>query len=101
MFVHVSSHGVVSLEAREDFRAFELRSELQGEALAHALHGVAERDGQGFAWVLAGWLEEQLTQQPPSPGWRTDFEAMLAYAQRQGWWRGPPAPCVRAHVHGA
>ena len=70
MFVHVSSHGVVSLEAREDFRAFELRSELQGEALAHALHGVAERDGQGFAWVLAGWLEEQLTQQPPSPGWR-------------------------------
>jgi len=30
MFVHVSSHGVVSLEAREDFRAFELRSELQG-----------------------------------------------------------------------
>jgi hypothetical protein len=48
MFVHVSSHGVVSLEAREDFRAFELRSELQGEALAHALHGVAERGSPRF-----------------------------------------------------
>ncbi len=101
MFVQVNDASGVSLAAREDFRAFELRTALEGTTLVAALHGVAELDGTGFAWVHEDWLRQQLEQDPPTPHWRADFDAMLAYAQHKGWLREAPTRSVRAHVRRA
>lgn len=98
MFVQVDRLGVVSLQARENFRAFELRASMERPALDLALRGIADLDEAGFAWVHEDWLLQQLVQQPPTSAWRTDFDAMLAYAQRQGWLRGLPVRSVRAHI---
>lgn len=98
MYLQVSADGQVSLQAREDFRAFEVRAAADGAALRDALLGVAGLDEEGFAWVLESWLLRQMSQRPPSPHWRADFDAMLAHARRQGWLRETPVRCVRAHV---
>ena len=53
MFIHVAKDFAVSLEAREDFKHFNLVVDApKGDAkLAPALSGVATLDPEGHAWV--------------------------------------------------
>ena len=58
MFVHVSSHGVVSLEAREDFRAFAAEAEataiIQPGGSIRDEEVIAAADEAGLAMVFTG-----------------------------------------------
>jgi hypothetical protein len=99
MVILVDDEHRVSLQAGNEFRAFELQAPAgtSHERLASALDGVAVLEGDGFAWVLEAWLIDRLLLEPPAPDWRVSLDSMVRFAESKGWVRNDPRR-IRAHV---
>ena len=64
--------------------------------LAAVSAGALTFDGTDHAWVSVAWLLEA-SGRSASAEWLKGFDAMKAYATKQGWTREDP-PAIRGHV---
>lgn len=99
MDVHVAPGEVPRLAEVDDLRRFSViaaSSPDERQALAEALYGVLAFDGGDHAWVSVDWLIEA-SGRADSAEWRAGFDAMTAYAAKQGWTRTDPA-AIRGHI---
>lgn len=99
MEVHIAPGLPARLAQAEDLRRFSVIAADGPDALpdlAAALQGVFVFEGTGHAWVAVDWLLSA-SGQAESEAWRPGFEAMRAYAAKQGWMRDDP-PALRGHV---
>jgi len=87
MFVKVTAEGGLSLEERDNFRAFKLvvagrRQDI--ERFRHALEGAIELADSDTAWVF----EDMLRRRPEvaaDSDWQQSLSAMIEKARRHGW----------------
>jgi len=85
--VKVSASGNVSLEDRDNFRAFKLVIDggpEQLDAALKALSGIAELLDSTHAWIF----EQALRQRPEVAGdntWQSNLGAMIEKAKPHGW----------------
>ncbi len=95
MFIHVAKDFAVSLEAREDFKHFNLAVDApKGDAkLAPALSGIATLDPEGHAWVSETWLRAQ----DNGAMWQDGLTAMITVAKKYGW-VDEATRAIRAHI---
>ncbi len=95
MFIHVAKDFAVSLEARKDFKHFNLVVDPpKGDAkLAPALSGVATLDPEGHAWVSETWLRNQ----DQSSMWQDGLTAMITVAKKYNW-VDEARQAIRAHI---
>lgn len=95
MFIHVTEDFAVTLEAREDFKHFNLVVDApRGDAkLAPALANVATIDAEGHAWVSESWLRGQDAGAP----WQDGLTAMITVAKKYGW-VDEAKHTIRAHI---
>ncbi|GGJ08202.1 hypothetical protein [Neoroseomonas lacus] len=99
MEVHVVPGQAPRLAEADDLRRFSVIAAAGPEALpllADALRGVLDFDGAEHAWVSVDWLIE-VSDHSDSATWRAGFDAMTAYAAKQGWVRTDPA-AIRGHI---
>lgn len=99
MEVHVARGQAPVLVEPDDLRRFRVvaaASPDQLPGLAAELGGVVDFSGPDHAWVAVDWLL-RVAGRNGSAEWRTGFDAMQAYAARQGWTREDP-PALRGHV---
>jgi hypothetical protein len=99
MFVKVAADGGVTLEDRNNFRAFKLVIEGSPAGLDAAravLAGTAEMPDQGYAWIS----ETALRQRPEvaqDPAWQGHLGTMIEKARPHGW-VDDARKAIRAHV---
>ena len=99
MFIKLSSNGSVTLEDRDNFRAFKLVIEGGPEGLEiarRALNGIVEIPDQGIAWVS----ERQLRQRQEvaqDATWQQNFAAMVEKARPHGW-IDDARKAIKAHI---
>ena len=99
MFVNVAADGRVSLEEKDDFRAFKLLVEGGPARLDHvrrALDGTAEVQDQGRAWIF----EQALRKRPEVANdatWQSNLGAMIEKAKPHGW-VDDAKKAIRAHI---
>lgn len=87
------------LIAADDLKRFSVTVAAGPETLADlasALDGVLAFEGPDHAWVSVAWLLAA-SGRDGSEAWRAGFDAMRAYAAKQGWTRADP-PAIRGHV---
>ncbi|MBR0665065.1 hypothetical protein GXW71_11940 [Roseomonas hellenica] len=99
MEVHVAQGQAPVLVEPDDLRRFRVvaaASPDQLPGLATELGGVVDFSGPDHAWVAVDWLL-RAAGRDGSAEWRAGFDAMQAYAARQGWTREDP-PALRGHV---
>ncbi len=99
MFVKLSRDRAVTLEDRNNFRAFKVVIEDDPEQLALArlaLMNVAELEDRVVAWVS----QDALRQRPEVAGdtaWEEGFEAMIEKARPHGW-IDDARKAIKAHI---
>jgi hypothetical protein len=99
MFVKVTAHGQITLEDRENFRAFKLVIEggsASLDAARRALAGVAELTDDAHGWVF----EAALRQRPEvaqNPNWQQNLGTMIEKAKPHGW-IDEQRKAIKAHV---
>ena len=99
MFVKLAIDGSVSLEERDNFRAFKLVVEGAPKRLdqaRRALANVAEFDDETHAWIY----EQALRQRPEvaqDSGWQQSLNAMIEKAKPHGW-IDEKRKAIKAHV---
>ena len=99
MFVKVFADGRVSLEDRDNFRAFKLLVEggpAKLDTVRRALAGTAELPDQATAWIF----EQALRQRPEAAqdaAWQQNLGAMIEKARPHGW-IDDDRKAVRAHI---
>jgi predicted transcriptional regulator len=99
MFVKVAADGSVSLEERDNFRAFKLVVEggpARLEQVRRALSGAAEVADESHAWIY----EQALRQRPEVAGdaaWQGNLGAMMEKARPHGW-VDEAKKAIRAHI---
>jgi hypothetical protein len=95
MFVKLSGGGV-TLEERDNFRAFKLVIDARRgdvEAVRQTLAGVAELVDADTAWVSEAWLRRQLAD----AAWQQSLSAMIDKARPHGW-IDDARKAIKAHV---
>ena len=99
MFVKVAADGGVSLEDRDNFRAFKLVVEgapARLDQARRALAGTAEIPDQSHAWIYG----QSLRQRPEVAGnaaWQGNLGAMIEKAKPHGW-VDEAKKAIRAHI---
>jgi hypothetical protein len=99
MFLKVSATGSVTLEDRDNFRAFKLVVEGGPERLdqaRRALMNAAELPDQATAWIF----EQTLRQRPETandPVWQGNLGAMIEKARPHGW-IDDQKKAIKAHI---
>ena len=99
MFIKVAADGSVSLEDRDNFRAFKLVVEggpARLDQARRALNGAAEIPDQSIAWIY----EQALRQRPEVVGdaaWQSNLSAMIEKAKPHGW-VDEAKKAIRAHI---
>jgi hypothetical protein len=99
MFVKVTADGRVSLEERDNFRAFKLVVEgppSRLDAVRQGLAGTAELPDQSTAWIF----EQALREQPEVAGdaaWQANLGAMIEKAKPHGW-IDERKKAIKAHI---
>jgi hypothetical protein len=99
MFVKVAADGGVSLEEKDNFRAFKLVVEggpARLDQARRALSGTAEVQDQGHAWIY----EQALRKRPEvanDAAWQGNLGAMIEKAKPHGW-VDEAKQAIRAHI---
>ena len=99
MFVKLGIDGTVSLEDRDNFRAFKLVVEGAPKRLdqaRRALANIAEIEDETHAWIY----EQALRQRPEVAGnntWQTNLGAMIEKAKPHGW-IDEQKKAIKAHI---
>jgi len=102
MYVKVSAQGGVTLEDRDNFRAFKLvvehaRGEL--EAVRRALAGTAEVPDHDTAWIFESALRGR-TEVAHDQAWQQALGIMIEKARPHGW-IDDQRKAIKAHVEWA
>lgn len=98
MFIKVSTGGV-TLEDRDNFRAFKLVVEGDPAALdaaRHALTGTAELPDHATAWISTTALRQR-PEVADDADWQRHFDAMIEKARPHGW-IDDRRNAIKAHV---
>jgi hypothetical protein len=101
MFVKVRA-GRVTLEERDNFRAFKLVAEgPRGgiETIRRVLAGAAELPDADTAWVLVSWLRGY-PEVAQDAAWQQSLSAMIEKARPHGW-IDDTRKAIKAHVEWA
>jgi hypothetical protein len=99
MFVKLAIDGSVSLEEKDNFRAFKLVIEGSPRRLdqaRRALANTAEVEDETHAWIY----EQALRQRPevaPDQSWQTSLGAMIEKAKPHGW-IDEKRKAIKAHI---
>jgi hypothetical protein len=99
MFVKLGIDGSVSLEDRDNFRAFKLAIEGGPKRLdqaRRALANTAEIEDETHAWIY----EQALRQRPEVAGdsmWQNNLGAMIEKAKPHGW-IDEQKKAIKAHI---
>jgi hypothetical protein len=99
MFIKVSANGRVTLEDRDNFRAFKLvidGSTEQLDAARKVLSGTAELLDSTHAWIF----EEALRKRPETANdatWQQNLDAMVEKAKPHGW-IDEQKKAIKAHI---
>ena len=99
MFVKLSITGQVTLEDRDNFRAFKLVIEGEPARLdqaKRALANIAEIEDQTHAWIF----EQGLRQRPEVAGdatWQGNLGTMMEKAKPHGW-IDEQKKAIKAHI---
>ena len=99
MFVKLSATGQVTLEDRDNFRAFKLVVEggpARLEQARRALGNTAELPDQATAWIF----EQALRQRPEVAGdaaWQQNLGGMIEKAKPHGW-IDEQKKAIKAHI---
>jgi hypothetical protein len=96
MFVKLSADGRVSLEERDNFRAFKLVVEgdaAEIERVRTRLNGVADVPDNGTAWIFESWLRATVSD----AGWQQSLAAMIEKAKPHGW-IDEQRKAIKAHI---
>ena len=99
MFVKVSADGRVSLEDRDNFRAFKLVIEGGPEKLdaaRRALTGTAELPDQATAWIFEQALRQR-TEVAQDAAWQGNLGTMIEKARPHGW-IDEQKKAIKAHI---
>jgi hypothetical protein len=99
MFVKVAANGQVTLEDRDNFRAFKLvieGSPLNLDAVRRALDGTAEIPEPGFAWISEAALRRR-PEVAHDQAWQQSLGAMIEKARPHGW-VDDTRKAIRAHI---
>jgi hypothetical protein len=99
MFVRVSADHSVTLEERDNFRAFKLvltgnASKL--DAIRKALAGVADLPDEKNAWVFEAALR-RFAGVAQDQAWQQNLSAMIEKAKPHGW-IDEQRKAIRAHI---
>jgi hypothetical protein len=99
MYVKVAAGGSVSLEEKDNFRAFKVVVEggpARLDQVRRALSGTAEVQDQGHAWIY----EQALRKRPEVAGdatWQSNLGTMIEKAKPHGW-VDDAKKAIRAHI---
>lgn len=98
MYIRLSAAGQVSLEDKDNFRAFKLVIEggAKRRAAWKALTGMAEFIDDSHAWIF----ESVLRQHPEvvnNPAWQKSFDTMIEKARPHGW-IDEKRKAIKAHI---
>jgi len=99
MFLKLSATGQVTLEDRDNFRAFKLVVEggpARLDQARRALGNTAELSDQATAWIF----EQALRQRPEVAGdaaWQQNLGAMIEKAKPHGW-IDEQKKAIKAHI---
>ncbi|MEW6454748.1 MAG: hypothetical protein AB1490_29190 [Pseudomonadota bacterium] len=96
MFVKLAADGHVSLEERDNFRAFKLVVEGDAAQLDNArakLKGAADVPDQGTAWIFESWLRANVSDS----AWQQSLGAMIEKAKPHGW-IDEQRKAIKAHI---
>jgi hypothetical protein len=96
MFVKLAPDGHVSLEERDNFRAFKLVVEgdaAQLDAARAKLSGVADVPDAGTAWIFESWLRANVSDE----AWQQSLSAMIEKAKPHGW-IDEQRKAIKAHI---
>lgn len=99
MFVKLSRDRRISLEDRDNFRAFKLVIEDDASALASAqaaLKDIAELEGPAVAWISQDALRKRPEVVSDST-WAQGFDAMIEKARPHGW-IDDTRRAIKAHI---
>jgi hypothetical protein len=99
MYVKVAAAGVVTLEDRDNFRAFKLvatGNPAKLDAIRKALAGVAELPDDKIAWIAEAALRrwDGVAQ---DQAWQQNLSAMIEKARPHGW-IDEQRKAIRAHI---
>jgi hypothetical protein len=98
MYIKLAADGV-TLEERDNFRAFKLVVEGRPESLdaaRAALAGAAELVDTDTAWVSEGWLRHHPAVADDT-AWQQSLSAMVEKARPHGW-IDDARKAIKAHV---
>jgi len=99
MFVKVAADGSVSLEDRDNFRAFKLVVEGAPSRLdqaRRALASMAELPDQSTAWIYEKALRER-TEVAGDAAWQGNLGTMIEKAKPHGW-IDEQKKAIKAHI---
>ena len=99
MFVKVSADHSVTLEDRENFRAFKLVAAGNASKLddvRKALAGVAELPDDKTAWILESALR-RFVDVAQDAAWQQNLSAMIEKAKPHGW-IDEQRKAIKAHI---
>jgi len=102
MFIKVSAGGGVTLEDRNNFRAFKLVVERTRDNLGEvrgALAGTVEVPDQDTAWILEAALRHW-PEVAQDPAWQQGLTTMIEKARPHGW-IDDERKAIKAHVEWA
>jgi hypothetical protein len=99
MFVKLSADGRVTLEERDNFRAFKLVIEGSPAGLddaRRALAGTADLPDQDTAWVFEAALRQR-QEVAQDAAWQQNLGAMIEKARPHGW-IDDTRKAIKAHI---
>ena len=99
MFVKLSTNGRVTLEDRDNFRAFKLVIEGEPDTLAtarRALAGSADLPDQSTAWIFEAALRSR-PEVAADTAWQTNLNGMIEKARPHGW-IDDQRKAIKAHI---
>jgi predicted transcriptional regulator len=99
MFVKLSATGTVSLEDRDNFRAFKLVVEGGPKRLdqaRRALADIAEIEDETHAWIYEQALRQR-SEVARDSAWQSNLGAMIEKAKPHGW-IDEQRKAIKAHI---
>ena len=99
MFVKISSDGRLTLEERDNFRAFKLvveGSPASLDAVRRALAGTAELIDQAHTWIFEAALRAR-PEVAQDAAWQQNLGAMIEKARPHGW-IDDSRKAIKAHI---